>query len=165
MRKYCDAEKNRSIFFSQIYLFSAFWIRDIDFWYIVCVYVGMYVLMDGWMCASVAPERLGGFCSCSAFKNLSVIGRFLVSMDIPAPKLKALQISPQTKKWLFSRKRLKRFCLNFSNLSKPSPILKLPWVVSSGRSGARTNGPKHEMYSFLKSALSVVRISFLFGIQ
>jgi hypothetical protein len=48
----------------------------------------------GWMCISLASDRLEGFYSYSAFKILSIIVRFLVNMNIPAPKTGTLLLSP-----------------------------------------------------------------------
>jgi hypothetical protein len=38
------------------------------------------------MCASLAPELLDGFYSCSVFKSLSILGRCPVNLNIPYPK-------------------------------------------------------------------------------
>lgn len=37
----------------------------------------------------VAPERLGGFYSCSVFKSLSVIGLCQANTNVPASKIDA----------------------------------------------------------------------------
>lgn len=44
--------------------------------------------------ASLASERLEGFYSYTAFKSLSIIGRFPVNMNIPAAKTGAVLLGP-----------------------------------------------------------------------
>jgi hypothetical protein len=40
----------------------------------------------GWMCESLVPERLDGFCSNSVSKHLFIIGQCPVNMNFPAPE-------------------------------------------------------------------------------
>jgi hypothetical protein len=46
--------------------------------------------------ASLAPERLDGFYSYLIFKSLTSIGRCPMDMNIPAQKIRALQMGPKT---------------------------------------------------------------------
>jgi hypothetical protein len=67
--------------------------------------------MDGWvderiggwnggpMDASLAPYCFDGFYSYSVFKTLSVIGRSPMNMNVSAPKIRSLQVSPMKSKW------------------------------------------------------------------
>jgi hypothetical protein len=63
----------------------------------------------GWICVSLASERLEGFYSYSAFKSLSIIGRFPVNMNIPAPKTGALLLGPQSQNADFLENRTNDF--------------------------------------------------------
>jgi hypothetical protein len=51
--------------------------------------------------ASLVPERLDGFCSDFIFKSSSIIGRCPMNLNIPAPKIKALQAHPRTQNGCF----------------------------------------------------------------
>jgi hypothetical protein len=65
----------------------------------VCMYVFMYLWMDGCMLRFC----LDGLChySYSLFGGLSVIGRWLVNMDSQAPKNRDPSDGPQKTKWRF----------------------------------------------------------------
>jgi hypothetical protein len=79
----------------------------------------MYVRTYICMCVLLAPGRLDGFYSYSAFKSLSIIGRCPVNMNILPKKNRDLWNSPQRIESLFSQNRLERFWLNFSDLWRP----------------------------------------------
>jgi hypothetical protein len=49
------------------------------------------------MCASLAPEMVCRFYSYSVFKRVSILGWFPVNLNVPTPKVRALQIAPKTK--------------------------------------------------------------------
>jgi hypothetical protein len=54
------------------------------------MYVCMYVCMDGWLCASLAPERLNRFSFTDIrILSVSIIGRCLVNMIIPVSEIVA----------------------------------------------------------------------------
>lgn len=94
MRKYYDDNK------TYIEVFVDF----SGFCYIILP-VPMYVY------ALLTPERLDVLNLYSGFKSLSLTGRCLVSLNIPAPKLRTPQMSSKTK-WRFFLKRPKPFLFN-----------------------------------------------------
>jgi hypothetical protein len=53
--------------------------------------------------ASLAPERLDRFCSHSIYTHLLFIRHCPVNMTIPAPETGPLQISPKSKREIFSK--------------------------------------------------------------
>jgi hypothetical protein len=54
--------------------------------------------MDGWICASLAPEELDELYSYSLCNCLSFTGQFSVITDIPAPMIRAPEMGPKTKR-------------------------------------------------------------------
>jgi hypothetical protein len=79
-----------------IYIYSIYenlnlknWVLECRLSLSVCMYICMYV------CLSLSPVRLDGFYSYSVLKNLSIIDRYPVAMNIVAPKIWALQIGPE----------------------------------------------------------------------
>jgi hypothetical protein len=78
------------------------------------------------MCASLAPEQLGRFCSRSVqvFRNISILGWCQPNVNIAAPKIGALQMDPKHK-MAISSKIKKIFWLNFSNLWRSYPKIKM----------------------------------------
>lgn len=92
MRKYCVREKQLIKRFEQIYMFSVpMNARKVVF--------GMLFFFQHAYFASA--EQLDRFYSCSVFKSLSIIGLCLVSMNIPAIKLGALQMDLKKHNWIF----------------------------------------------------------------
>jgi hypothetical protein len=79
--------------FNEFTDFELPWMRKwyLDFRLYIHMYVCMHACMGRWMCASLAPERLDGVCSCSVFKSLSVTGWLPVNMKILAQKIWVLK--------------------------------------------------------------------------
>jgi hypothetical protein len=55
----------------------------------------VYACMDGWLCASLEPERFNGIYSYSILKSLSVIGWWPKNTNILTPKIRAPQMDPK----------------------------------------------------------------------
>jgi hypothetical protein len=73
----------------------------------VCMSMYSYVCTYAWMCASLTPERLGGFYSYSIFKSLAIIGLCPgcpVNMNILALKPEAFCDGPQKNRMAISSK-------------------------------------------------------------
>jgi hypothetical protein len=60
------------------------------------------------MCASLAPERLDALSSYSVFGSLSNIERCWMNLNIPAPKIGAIQMATKTQNddFMFKKKDL-----------------------------------------------------------
>lgn len=110
MRKYYDHNKTYIEVFVDLHGFSPHEYEKRGFVILYCLFL--------YVCALLTPERLDVLNLYSGFKNLSLIGRCPVSVNIPAPKLRTPQMSSKTK-WRFSWKRPKRFWLNLSDFWRP----------------------------------------------
>jgi hypothetical protein len=73
----------------------------------ICKYVCKYIRVYGWMCVSLAPERLGGFYSYLVLNNLFITGRLPLNMNILVPKIRALHLCPKEENVSFLESRLK----------------------------------------------------------
>jgi hypothetical protein len=115
IRKHCDGEKypfrhcNGFTHYQLTWIWGGFW--DCCF----------FVFMRDW---------LDIFYSYSVFKSLSIRRLCPMKIHILAKKIWALEMGPKTVKLWFSRKRLKRFWLNITNLWRTSHKLKhLRWYL------------------------------------
>jgi hypothetical protein len=81
--------------------------------------------MDGRMCASLAPGRLGGFYSYSVFISLSFTDRWPVNTIHCSSENRSPSNRRQKRQCRFPRKHLQQFWLNFSNLWRSSSYIKL----------------------------------------
>jgi hypothetical protein len=95
MRKYYDGEKKGepNILIDLLLLNSPEYEKVVFGLQPVCMYL--------WMCASLALDR---FSSYLVFKALSIICPCPVNMNIPTPKIEALQTDPKHKLAMFLKK-------------------------------------------------------------
>jgi hypothetical protein len=89
----------------------------------------LYILI----CSLLVPERLHKF-------MFGIEGRYLISTKFVAPEIGAKQLFPSSKR-RFSRKLLKRFLLNFSDLRRKFPWIKLHMFHLQENNGTCTRGP------------------------
>jgi hypothetical protein len=78
----------------------------------------------------------------SVFWSSSIRGRFLVNLNVPPPKLRALQMDHKTQSDVFLRERLQRFRLHFRYLWRPYPQTKLNRWYHQEYDAMRNWGPK-----------------------
>jgi hypothetical protein len=125
MRKYCVGEKYPSQdvdgftnFQLPSFKKNVFGMPSISLCLSVCKYL--------WICTSLAPERLVGFYSHSAFKSLSNIGQYPVNIDNSTPKIGALHKPPKLSMTISPEMALE-ILINFSNLWIGGIFWKTTW--------------------------------------
>jgi hypothetical protein len=65
------------------------------FW--IChVSIGMYICIHGWRCTLLEPEHSDRFLSYLVFESLSFLGLWPVNLVVPATKIRAHHVVPET---------------------------------------------------------------------
>jgi hypothetical protein len=84
------------------------------------------------MCASLAPERLYGFYSYSAFKSLSILDRCLVNVNILASRIVVHHRDLPENIEIYSKK-VQIVLIQFQNTVETVTLNKIAQMIFSGK--------------------------------